>query len=115
MTRGAAACRLLQQIDQTVPGDERGDLLVFLAGMEDIGAVAEALRDYAARTRRWLVLPLHSALSVDDQDKARAYSGPLLWAAHPLTTPTGSSSLGPTLPTASTTHVCAGSQTSRWN
>ena len=65
------ACRLLQQIDQTVPGDERGDLLVFLAGMEDIGTVAEALRDYAARTRRWLVLPLHSALGVDEQDKAR--------------------------------------------
>lgn len=51
-------------------GDERGDLLVFLAGMEDISTVAEHLREHAARTRRWLVLPLHSALSVDEQDKA---------------------------------------------
>ena len=65
-------CRLLQQIDQTVAGDERGDLLVFLAGMEDISAVAEALREHAARTRRWLVLPLHSALSVEEQDKVPA-------------------------------------------
>ncbi len=63
------AYRLLQQIEQTVPGDERGDLLVFLAGMEDISTVAEHLRDYVQRTRRWLVLPLHSALSVDEQDK----------------------------------------------
>ncbi|CAL8468067.1 g7606 [Coccomyxa elongata] len=61
--------RLLQQIEQTVPGDERGDLLVFLAGMEDISTVAEHLREHAQRTRRWLVLPLHSALSVDEQDK----------------------------------------------
>jgi 5-deoxy-D-glucuronate isomerase len=64
-------CRLLQQIDQTVPREERGDLLVFLAGMEDIGAVAEAMRDYATRSRCWLVLPLHGALSVDEQDKVR--------------------------------------------
>lgn len=61
--------RLLQQIEQTVAGDERGDLLVFLAGMEDISTVAEHLREHAQRSRRWLVLPLHSALSVEEQDK----------------------------------------------
>ena len=66
-----AGCRLLQQIEQTVPGDEQGDLLVCLAGMEDIAAVAEARREHAARTRRWLVLPLHSALSVEEQDRVR--------------------------------------------
>lgn len=63
--------RLLQQIEQTVPGDERGDLLVFLAGMEDISTVTEHLREHAQRSRRWLVLPLHSALSVEEQDKVK--------------------------------------------
>lgn len=63
------AYRLLQQIEQMVPGDERGDLLVFLAGMKDISTVAEHLREHAQRTHRWLVLLLHSALSVDEQDK----------------------------------------------
>ena len=33
--------RLLQQIDQTVAREEAGDLLVFLAGVDDITAVAE--------------------------------------------------------------------------
>ncbi|KAK9901707.1 hypothetical protein WJX75_009557 [Coccomyxa subellipsoidea] len=61
--------RLLQQIEQTVAGDERGDLLVFLAGMDDISTVAEHLREHAERSRRWLVLPLHSALSMEEQDK----------------------------------------------
>jgi len=61
--------RLLQQIDQTVPGDERGDLLVFLAGMEDISIVSEAVQEYVQRSKRWLVLPLHSALPVEEQDK----------------------------------------------
>lgn len=66
-----------------MPGDERGDLLVFLAGMEDISAVAEALREYAARTRRWLVLPLHGALSVEEQDKVWFAFKPLN-PAHPV-------------------------------
>lgn len=51
------------------PPEERGDLLVFLPGMSEIAAVAEALAPYAAETRRWVVLPLHSALSQEDQDR----------------------------------------------
>lgn len=51
------------------PPEERGDLLVFLPGMSEIAAVAEALGPYAAETRRWVVLPLHSALSQEDQDR----------------------------------------------
>ena len=44
-------------------------MLVFLSGLNEIGTVAEALREYAAKTRRWVVLPLHSSLSADDQDR----------------------------------------------
>lgn len=40
-----------------------------MAGMADIVGLTEALRGYAADSRRWLLLPLHSALSAEDQDK----------------------------------------------
>ncbi|KFO96120.1 putative ATP-dependent RNA helicase DHX34, partial [Calypte anna] len=61
--------RVLQAIDHKYPPEERGDLLVFLSGVAEIGAVMEAAQVYAARTQRWVVLPLHSTLSVAEQDK----------------------------------------------
>ncbi|NXC22998.1 DHX34 helicase, partial [Corythaeola cristata] len=61
--------RVLQAIDHKYPPEERGDLLVFLSGVAEIGAVLEAAQAYAARTERWIVLPLHSTLSVAEQDK----------------------------------------------
>lgn len=61
--------RVLQAIDHKYPPEERGDLLVFLSGMAEISAVLEAFQPYATHTKRWVVLPLHSALSVADQDK----------------------------------------------
>nr|XP_013002387.2 probable ATP-dependent RNA helicase DHX34 isoform X2 [Cavia porcellus] len=61
--------RVLEAIDNKYPAEERGDLLVFLSGMAEIGAVLEAAQTYASHTQRWVVLPLHSALSVADQDK----------------------------------------------
>ncbi|XP_074423363.1 putative ATP-dependent RNA helicase DHX34 isoform X4 [Larus michahellis] len=61
--------RVLQAIDHKYPPEERGDLLVFLSGVAEIGAVLEAAQAYAARTQRWIVLPLHSTLSVAQQDK----------------------------------------------
>ncbi|NXW61524.1 DHX34 helicase, partial [Eurystomus gularis] len=60
---------VLQAIDHKYPPEERGDLLVFLSGVAEIGAVLEAAQAYAARTQRWIVLPLHSTLSVAEQDK----------------------------------------------
>ena len=44
-------------------------MLVFLPGMAEIQAVGDALRQYAAQSRRWVVLPLHSALSAEEQDR----------------------------------------------
>ncbi|KAM8793986.1 putative ATP-dependent RNA helicase DHX34 [Eudromia elegans] len=61
--------RVLQAIDHKYPPEERGDLLVFLSGVAEIAAVQEAAQAYAARTQRWVVLPLHSTLSVAEQDK----------------------------------------------
>ncbi|XP_010375703.1 probable ATP-dependent RNA helicase DHX34 isoform X2 [Rhinopithecus roxellana] len=61
--------RVLESIDHKYPPEERGDLLVFLSGMADISTVLEAAQTYASHTQRWVVLPLHSALSVADQDK----------------------------------------------
>ncbi|XP_040833808.1 probable ATP-dependent RNA helicase DHX34 [Ochotona curzoniae] len=61
--------RVLEAIDKKYPPEERGDLLVFLSGMAEISAVLEAAQTYASHTQRWVVLPLHSALSVADQDK----------------------------------------------
>ena len=37
--------------------------------MAEIGAVAEHVRPYAAESKLWIVLPLHSALSADEQDR----------------------------------------------
>ncbi|NXO02320.1 DHX34 helicase, partial [Rhinopomastus cyanomelas] len=61
--------RVLQAIDHQHPPEERGDLLVFLSGVAEIAAVGEAAATYAARTQRWVVLPLHSTLSLAQQDK----------------------------------------------
>ncbi|NWS48869.1 DHX34 helicase, partial [Probosciger aterrimus] len=61
--------RVMQAIDHKHPPEERGDLLVFLSGVAEIGAVLEAAQAYAACTQRWIVLPLHSTLSVAEQDK----------------------------------------------
>nr|CDS28647.1 ATP dependent RNA helicase DHX34 [Hymenolepis microstoma] len=61
--------RLLQHIDQTYEVSERGDLLVFLSGMAEIQIVMEACKAYAEQTKRWVVLPLHSALPAFSQEK----------------------------------------------
>ncbi|PWA32501.1 hypothetical protein CCH79_00019407 [Gambusia affinis] len=61
--------RILQGIDQRYPPEERGDLLLFLSGVAEISNIQEACQVYATHTRRWIVLPLHSTLSLTQQDK----------------------------------------------
>ncbi|XP_041796850.1 probable ATP-dependent RNA helicase DHX34 [Chelmon rostratus] len=61
--------RVLQGIDQCYPPEERGDLLLFLSGVAEISTIQEACQIYATHTRRWIVLPLHSTLSLAQQDK----------------------------------------------
>lgn len=65
--------RILQLIDDKYPKDERGDVLMFLSGMTEISAVVEAAQEYANMTQKWVILPLHSALSLADQDKVFDY------------------------------------------
>lgn len=48
---------------------ERGDLLIFLSGMSEIQIVVDAAQQYNEKTQGWIVLPLHSSLSIADQDK----------------------------------------------
>lgn len=61
--------RIMQQIDKKYPEDERGDMLIFLSGLSDIQSVCDAAKEYAVQTKRWIILPLHSTLSVEDQEK----------------------------------------------
>lgn len=41
----------MEKIDQVVPEQERGDLLVFLSGMNEISLLAEELKAYASYTK----------------------------------------------------------------
>ena len=45
---------------------------MFLSGMTEIMTIVEACQEYAKRNNRWIILPLHSALSVAEQDKVGA-------------------------------------------
>lgn len=49
--KSAPYLKILERIDQTVPHDERGDLLIFVSGMNEIGILTEELNNYAAYTR----------------------------------------------------------------
>ena len=44
-------------------------MLVFLSGMNEIASLMEEVKTYAQQTHRWIVLALHSALSIEEQDK----------------------------------------------
>ena len=47
-------------------------MLIFLSGMNEIASVMEEAKVYAQQTKRWIVLPLHSALSIEEQDKVNS-------------------------------------------
>jgi len=61
--------KVMQLIDKKYPSSERGDLLVFMSGMAEISAVVESAKEYSMKSKSWIVLPLHSSLSIEDQDK----------------------------------------------
>ena len=62
------------------PDTERGDVLMFLSGMKEIMSVVDATKGYAQKTKRWIILPLHSSLSVAEQDKV-CYWHFLVWGS----------------------------------
>ncbi|RDD43533.1 putative ATP-dependent RNA helicase DHX34 [Trichoplax sp. H2] len=61
--------KIMQIIDEKYPDNERGDMLIFLSGLSDITALFEDARNYALKTKKWIVLSLHSSLSVEQQEK----------------------------------------------
>ncbi|XP_032685966.1 probable ATP-dependent RNA helicase DHX34 [Odontomachus brunneus] len=66
--------QILQIIDQKYPVDEKGDLLIFLSGMNEITTVVDAAKEYSKKKNNWIVLPLHSTLSIAEQDKVFDYA-----------------------------------------
>ncbi|XP_043483422.1 probable ATP-dependent RNA helicase DHX34 [Leptopilina heterotoma] len=66
--------QILQLIDQKYSSNEKGDLLIFLSGMSEITAVVEATKEYSLQKQNWIILPLHSTLSISEQDKVFGYS-----------------------------------------
>ena len=61
--------KVLQRIDAQFDRRERGDALCFLSGVEEIERLMEPLREYAASSGRWVVLPLHASLPVAEQER----------------------------------------------
>ncbi|KAF0991171.1 hypothetical protein HZS_5814, partial [Henneguya salminicola] len=66
--------KVLQMIDQKYPSKEGGDLLIFLNGVKEINLVVDACVKYTETTKNWIVLPIHSNLSLEQQDKVFDYA-----------------------------------------
>ena len=66
--------QILNMIDKKYPKEEKGDLLIFLSGLNEIQSVVDAAKDYAEKNQNWIILPLHSSLSMQDQDKVFDYA-----------------------------------------
>ncbi|XP_037036273.1 probable ATP-dependent RNA helicase DHX34 isoform X2 [Bradysia coprophila] len=65
--------QIMQLIDNKYPPTEKGDLLIFMSGLNEITSVVDAAKEYAEKSNNWIILPLHSSLSIADQDKVFDY------------------------------------------
>lgn len=65
--------QIIQMIDQKYTVQEKGDVLIFLNGFSEISTLASAISDYAEIKRNWIILQLHSSLSIEEQDKVFDY------------------------------------------
>lgn len=52
---------------------EKGDLLIFMSGLNEITTICDAATEYSEKNKNWIILPLHSSLSIADQDKVFDY------------------------------------------
>ncbi|XP_039961333.1 probable ATP-dependent RNA helicase DHX34 [Bactrocera tryoni] len=66
--------QVLSLIDQKYPTTERGDVLIFVSGVNEITTVCDAAKEYAEQNSHWIILPLHSGLALADQDKVFDYA-----------------------------------------
>lgn len=46
-------------VDKRHKAAERGDMLVFLNGLAEMQMLADALKEYAEFSKRWIILMLH--------------------------------------------------------
>ncbi|KAI9309287.1 P-loop containing nucleoside triphosphate hydrolase protein [Cunninghamella echinulata] len=60
---------IMSHIDSNFSTNERGDLLIFMSGINEIMALEEQLRIYSEKTKKWIILILHSSVAIDDQEK----------------------------------------------
>ncbi|KAJ8981976.1 hypothetical protein NQ317_002150 [Molorchus minor] len=63
-------------IDEKYPPNQKGDVLVFLNGFSEISTLADAVTEYSQHKKNWIVLPLHSTLSLEEQDKVFSITPP---------------------------------------
>jgi HrpA-like RNA helicase len=67
--------QIMAMIDKKYPSSEKGDLLIFLSGLNEITSVVDAAKEYSdSHNKNWIILPLHSSLSMSDQDKVFDYA-----------------------------------------
>lgn len=66
--------QVMSMIDKKYPKEEKGDLLIFLSGLNEIQSVVDAAKEFAEKNQNWIILPLHSSLSMQDQDKVFDYA-----------------------------------------
>lgn len=61
--------QILQMIDEKFGPHQKGDVLIFLNGFSEISTLADVVTEYSRNKKNWIVLPLHSTLSLEEQDK----------------------------------------------
>lgn len=66
--------QVMSMIDKKYPKEEKGDLLIFLSGLNEIQSVVDAAKEYSEKNENWIILPLHSSLSMQDQDRVFDYA-----------------------------------------
>ncbi|XP_056636301.1 probable ATP-dependent RNA helicase DHX34 isoform X1 [Diorhabda sublineata] len=65
--------QILQMIDEKYLPSQKGDMLIFLNGFSEISVLADAITEYSQLKKNWIVLILHSTLSLEEQDKVFDY------------------------------------------
>lgn len=48
--------------------------MIFMSGLNEITTIIDAAKEYADKKNNWIILPLHSSLSIADQDKVRTFT-----------------------------------------
>lgn len=44
-----------------------------MSGLNEITTIIDSAKEYADKKNNWIILPLHSSLSIGDQDKVRIF------------------------------------------